>query len=116
MDSPDSPLMLPGFTPAATTAQDSGLRAAALATIDALRSADLLNARHALTAQLLLATAERAGIGLQQPKTSIATTNLLRLLADLLEKLPTDDAAISSEADAFLRALAEAEAAARSAA
>lgn len=111
---PHDPDMLPGFVPDATTEADSGLRAAALATIESLRADGLLTGRHALTAQLLLATSERAGMGLQAGKTTIATTNLLRLLAELLEKLPVDETAVSDGAESFLRALAQAEADARS--
>jgi len=110
------PDYLPGFEPAATTAGDSGLRAAALATIDALTEAGALTPKHALTAQMLIATAERAGAGLHEPRTTIATTNLLRLLADLLDKLPLDNASVATEAEQFLKALADAEAAARAAA
>lgn len=113
MEPPRDPDMLPGFDPERADTGDSGLSAAALATISALEEAGLLTGRHALTAQLLVAASKRAGMGLQEHKTTIATTNLLRLLVELLDKLPTADGAVSSEAEAFLKALAEAEAQAR---
>jgi hypothetical protein len=81
--------------------------------VDALTEAGALTGRHALTAQLLVATAERAGYGLHEPRTTIATTNLLRLLADLLRELPLDTTSVGTEAEQFLRELAAAEAAAR---
>lgn len=109
----DSPDMLPGFDPAATKASDSGLRAAAAATLDALRGEGLLSPKHALTAQLLIATAERAGAGLQSAKTSIATTNLIRLLLEVLDKLPVNDESVSDAAQQFLAALEAAEQAAQ---
>lgn len=110
----DPPPMLPGFDPEAMTASDSGLGAAARATLDALQAAGRLDAKHALSAQMLLAVATRAGKELQAPATTIATTNLLRLAADLLDRLPVDDAGdLGDETAAFLKAIAEADAAAR---
>lgn len=105
--------MLPGFDPGATARNDSGLRAAALATIDALNTAGLLDGKHAVLAQLLTATAERAGAGLQAVKTTIATTNLIRLLLDILDRLPSGDEAIADAATQFLAAIAEADAEAK---
>lgn len=102
---PEPAEMLPGFNPEATRSTDSGLRDAAAATIDALNAAGLLDAKHALTAQLLLAVSERAGIGLQAGKTTIATTNLIRLLADLIDRLPTGNDAVANSAAAFLAEL-----------
>lgn len=108
--------LLPGLDPAATSTPDSGLRAAAQATIDELRAAGLLTGRHALTAQMLIATADRAGRGLHEARTTIATTNLLRLLADLLDKLPAGDETVSDAAARFLQAINDADAEARAAA
>lgn len=104
-------VMLPGFDPTATAKDDSGLRAAAISTLTALEESGQLTPRHALTAQLLLAVSERAGIGLQEPKTSIATTNLVRLAADLLDTLPIEEQGVADAAESFLSALAQAEAA-----
>ena len=101
---------LPGFEPAATSRGDSGLRDAAIATLKALEDTGTLTPRDALTAQLLVATAERAGIGLQQPKTTIATANLLKLLTELLDRLPVRDEQVSDAAQQFLAAITAAEA------
>lgn len=105
--------MLPGFDPDGTSRNDSGLRAAALATLDALRAAGLLDGKHAVLAQLLAATAERAGMGLQAGKTTIATTNLIRLLLDILDRLPSGDAQIADAAAQFLAQIGAAEAQAK---
>ena len=105
--------MLPGFNPAATARNDSGLRDAALATISALADAGLLDGKHAVLAQLLTATAERAGAGLQAVKTTIATTNLIRLLLDILDRLPSGDEAIADAATQFLAQIAAADAEAK---
>ncbi|MDU7361215.1 MAG: hypothetical protein E7L00_08430 [Propionibacteriaceae bacterium] len=101
---------LPGFEPEHIHSDDAGLGDAARATIGAYMEAGQLTGRHALTAQLLIATADRAGSGLREPKTSIATTNLVRLLADLLDRLPQADESVGDAAQQFLAALHEAEA------
>lgn len=103
-------LTLPGLNLEATTDPDSGLRDAAVATLTALQDAGLLDPRHALQAQLLVAVSERAGIGLQAPKTTIATVTMLKLLTELLETLPVTDEQVSDAAAQFLAALQAAEA------
>lgn len=107
--------MLPGFDVEAVKQPDAGLEAAARATIEALQADGVLTPRHALAAQLLVSISRSAGQGLQAGRTSIATTNLLRLAMDLLDKLPTTETEVSDEADKFLRLLLDAETAAKAA-
>ena len=109
MEIPAEAPTLPGFDPDAVDRGDSGLRAAAVATLQALKDAGLLQERHALHSQLLIALAARAGIGLQAGKTTIATTNLVRLVVDLLNELPTQDHGVADAAAEFLAALNDAE-------
>lgn len=101
--------VLPGFEPSATAQPDCGLRDAALATITAIYDEGLLAPRDALTAQMLIAAAERAGTGLQAPKTTIATVTLLKLLTELLDKLPVRTEAVADAATQFLAQIAAAE-------
>ncbi len=100
--------MLPGFNPGATaTAGDAGLGDAAAATIDAARAAGDLTERHALHAQMLLVVAQRAGAGLCAPRTTIATTNLVRLAYELMENLPASSEQATDSAAEFFQRLRE---------
>lgn len=82
----------------AEPADDGGLGDAARRVIASLRDQDLILPEHELICALLIQLAYRVGVGLQQPRTSIATTNLARLLLDSLDKLPS---AIESGGEAW---------------
>lgn len=104
---------LPGVDVDATTKGDAGLRAAALATLTTLEDSGLLTRSDALVSQLVLVLAEQAGRGLLASKVTIATTNMLRQLVELVDKLPKADDEVSDAAAQFLAALAAAEAEAK---
>lgn len=86
---------LPGL---GITLDDAGLEAAARNAVAYLREQGMIGPGDDLKVTLLLAVARRAGIGLTQPKTTIATTNLIRLMLDTLDSLPGTDMAPETDA------------------
>lgn len=104
---------LPGLTPPAGNA--GSLAKAAVASIEALEADGLIEARHALTVQLILGLSSSLDADLARGKITVAMSQATRQLLDAIESLPTPDAGPSSEWDEMARAFAEADRAARAA-
>ena len=64
------------------------MRTAAVATLEALAAAELLEPRHTLTCQTVLSLSAAIDNGLSYGKVSVATSTLVRHLLDAIDSLP----------------------------
>jgi hypothetical protein len=104
---------LPGLTP--PTGSTGSLAKAAVATIAALEADGLIEARHALTVQLILGISASLDADLSRGKITVAMSQATKQLLDAIDSLPTPDAGPSDEWDEMVRAFADADRRARAA-
>lgn len=102
---------LPGLTP--PSSNTGSLSKAAVASIAALEQDGLIEARHALTVQLILGLAQSLDGDLARGKITVAMSQATKQLLDAIDSLPTPDAGPSDEWDEMARAFAEADRRAR---
>lgn len=88
----------------------SAIETSAIRTIRALDELQLLDARHALTCQLIVELARAVGRGLTYGKVSVATATLAKQLLDAIDSLPKPperDDSDSARFDELVRQLAQ---------